>query len=648
MTIVTNKKQSYVWWLGLACVAVILGGYCATISFHGMPPSEGWYTWYAQLINSGKTVYKDFSYLFYPLYIQFISVFCKIFGYNIIALRILGLVLFMAIGIALYILFCKLTSVPSAALASIATAMFLQSEVVQLFYDYIRLFDLFAFIAIYFLVDYMIRLSKNEGRKIPVALMLSALFSTAACMIKQSTGTLLIVYTVVLMVFVALILGKGYTKKLFTDTAWYILVVLVLFGVMLVWIYLNGAAAGFFKNATGDALGAKGGLANVLFRWIVNLGPLMVTQILPAIGFLSFVLVIVVVSRVYIRKREDEGRSEVIIGKKEEGILYKVAAGIRENLVFLFAGALLTGALIIACRKIPEVSEYFFKHYDADMPIYGFILCTICFAIIGFSSIFAVIKFKNTPHKDKVYNIILQILPWFALLGSIFALGYGSGISGGLCESQTALTVGFIIIFLSKVLENSKARIFGMIILTVYTSSFAAACASRKYLDTYNWWHLSEGEIWEAKYVSDNPLLKGIKINSYEKLMYDGVTELIEERTDEDDTIFCFPHIPIFYSLTNRSSETYTQVQWFDVSNIKDIERDVETLKNSPPKAIIYCDVPLGVYDTHEENFNKGEKSQMRIMSDFLVSLIIENGYARERSYYICEGYTVHVYIRVD
>ena len=644
--IATNKNQRYVWWFGLACVAVILGGYCATVSFQGMPPSEGWYTWYAQLINSGKTVYKDFSYLFYPLYIQFISVFCKIFGYNIIAMRILGLVLFMAIGVALYVLFSKLTSAPGAALASIAPAMFLQSEVVQLFYDYIRLFDLFAFIAIYFLVDYMIRFLKQKRRKIPVSLMLSAVFSTAACMIKQSTGTLLIVYTVVLMVFVALILGKDYAKKTVADTVWYVLVVAVLFGIMLIWLYLNGAAAGFFKNATGDALGAKGGLANVLFRWIGALWPLMATHILPAIAFLAFVLVVVAGSRIRIRRREDDKSHEVVIGKKEEGILYKVAAGVKENFILLFAGALLTGALIIACRKTPEISEYFFKRYDGDMPIYGFMLCTICFAIIGFSSIFAVIKFKNSPYKYKVYNVILQILPWFAFLGSIFALGYGSGISGGLCESQTALTVGFIIVFLSKVLENSKARILGMIVLTVYTSSFSAACASRKYLDTYNWWHLSEGEIWEAKYVSDNPLLKGIRMNGYEKQMYDGITEIIENKTEEDDSIFCFPHIPIFYSLTNRSSETYTQVQWFDVSNIKDIEMDIETLKNSPPKAIIYCDVPLGVYDIHEENFNKGEKSQMRTMSDFLISLICENGYSRVGSYYICEGYTVHLYIR--
>lgn len=83
---------------------------CYTIFFKTMPIAEGWYSEYAWLINHGKLPYRDFEYLFFPLYIYFIVGFTKIFGYSIIALRILGIVLFGAIGGGLYWLYSKLFS----------------------------------------------------------------------------------------------------------------------------------------------------------------------------------------------------------------------------------------------------------------------------------------------------------------------------------------------------------------------------------------------------------------------------------------------------------------------------------------------------------------------------------------------------------
>ncbi len=642
----TRDKQRCVWWFGFLCVAAVLGGYCITIGFRGMPPTEGWYTWYAELINNDSVVYRDFSYLFYPFYIQFISFFCSIFGYNILALRILGLILFVAIGIACYLLFSKLVNVPGAAIAAIATTMYLQSEVVQLFYDYIRFFDLFAYLSIYFLVSYMIDLAKNQEKKFSLSIIFSAVFATLACMTKQSTGTLLIVYTIILLLFSALVLDKKRSKKILFDTLCYFLVVFFMFAGMFIWLLVNGAAGAFLKNATGDALGAKGGLVNLLFRWIVNLYPSMLKQIFPAIGLLSCLALVKLSSCIHIRKNEELGNSEVLLNKKTDGIFGKSKADYVENLALLGCGALVIGALIVVCRKFHGVTEYFSNKFDVNMSTFGFVLCTLCFAFIGFSLLFLPFKIKKYPDKEKIYNRILVIFPWFSLLGAIFAIGYGSGLSGGLCESQTALVVGFIIALSAKALENSKIRIVGTAVLIIYGASFSASCASRKYLNTYSWWGLSEGPVWEEQFTAKSPMLAGIKMNQYEKEMYDGVLRIIEEYTNKNDSIFCFPHIPIFYSLTNRGSDTYTQVQWFDVSNIKDIERDIDTLKKSPPKAIIYCSLPEFVYSSHESMFNNNEISQTRIMSDFLLSLVEDNDYELVGAYHLCDGYAVSVYVQ--
>jgi 4-amino-4-deoxy-L-arabinose transferase-like glycosyltransferase len=109
-----------------------------------MPISEGWYTEYAWLINHGELPYRDFEYLFFPLYTYIIAAFTSVFGYSIVALRILGIFVFAGIGAAIYCSLAKLFDNLSGMIGAVTAAIFLQSEIGQLFYDYIRFHDLFA------------------------------------------------------------------------------------------------------------------------------------------------------------------------------------------------------------------------------------------------------------------------------------------------------------------------------------------------------------------------------------------------------------------------------------------------------------------------------------------------------------------------
>ena len=68
---------------GLAMIVILVGIFALYLSNKSMPLPEGWYAYYAQHINNGSSVYKDFEYLFTPLYITFISFFIKIFAANI-------------------------------------------------------------------------------------------------------------------------------------------------------------------------------------------------------------------------------------------------------------------------------------------------------------------------------------------------------------------------------------------------------------------------------------------------------------------------------------------------------------------------------------------------------------------------------------
>lgn len=639
-------KKRIIWWLGLLSVIAILGGYCITIGFRGMPPTEGWYTWYSELINQGKMVYKDFSYLFYPFYIQFIALFCKVFGYSIFTLRILGLIVFCGIGIASYLLFSRLTSAIGATFAAIATTMFLQSEVVQLFYDYIRFMDLFAYLSIYFLVCYMQQIkTRIETERVSKSILFAAVFATLACMTKQSTGTLLIVYTIILLLFVSLVF-KDYldAKKIICDAIGYVSVVILLFGGMFVWLYCNGALGDFFINATGSALAAKGGLVTVLFQWILDTLPAMIKQFPVVIIYLIMIIAIWSMVSFKIKNCNHYLSIELLARKDNSNMCINYSKKKDKDLELILGGSLLLGGIIVVCRKSIFMSNLIVHAFSSNMATFGFVLCSLCFFVLALHFLVCFIRKWKTSDDGNV-QFEIKLLPWFALLGSIFAIGYGGGISGGLCESQTALTVGFSIILLSKALENKKFRTIGIIVLILMSSLFSSACASRKYLNIYSWWGLTEGTIWDAQYVVDHPVLEGIKMNINEYEMYSGVIDRIGIDTNESDTIFCFPHIPILYSLTDRDSITYTQVQWFDMSNIRDIKLDIEKMEKNAPKAIIYCEMPEYVYESHENRFNHSEKSQTRVMSEFLMDFVARNKYTLVDEYNICEGYTIKVYL---
>ena len=159
-----NKDQKIVcFYMALTIGVCFL--YVGIVFNQGMPFAEGWYTYYAQCINNGAIPYKDFEYLFSPIYIYLIAFITKIFGYDLIILRVIGIFFFCIIALGTYLTTVEVIGTKNCWIASIATisaVFYLQSEVVQIFYDYIRLMDIFAIFTVYFLVRYLKKVHQNQ------------------------------------------------------------------------------------------------------------------------------------------------------------------------------------------------------------------------------------------------------------------------------------------------------------------------------------------------------------------------------------------------------------------------------------------------------------------------------------------------------
>lgn len=679
------KVKKCDWWLGFAISAIICMLYATLSANKTMPISEGWYTEYAWLINHGQLPYRDFEYLFFPLYIYFIALFTRLFGYNIIALRFLGVVVFGAIGAALYGIFSKISNSIIGAIAAITTALYLQSEVVQLYYDYIRFHDLFAFITVWLLIClsekcfYSGKLTPSESKDkisqvfcvyiMPAFMMLlgiwgvlknppmqhykrafvfgilvagaivtttlgiknkrkldllnwdiwrsgifTGIFVSLECMVKQSNGILMIAMILVYLLFC----GVSLRKSRFFMAFWGWLCGLMLaFGVMLSLLLASNSFDGFVRCCFKKALGAKGGLANTLFRWIlISLKSLVLQWKFVALFALCIYLPIEIWN---ILRKKNSAREKAGYTEKHWIALVGIMFAMLEAIVVF----------------VPSIAGKLYRHYDTSLPVVCFWVCTFMFFGYAFYLIWIYIK------KAEVSEFASKCFPCFSVLGGVFAQGYGSGMSGGLCESQTALAVGFLVCvtLLVAIKAHLKEIVVCIVAMLIF---FNGTFEARKYIESYSWWGLTQGSLIEHTEVVNVPLLNGIRVRQMDKECYETVYSDVVNNTTEEDKIFTFPHCPIMYTITNRHSDTYTKVQWFDVSSTDSIHADMELLRNDMPKVIVYANVPDFVYEGHESSFSAYQTREMR---EFILNELVPEHYDLLHTVDIGNGFSVSTYV---
>ncbi|MCD7761924.1 MAG: glycosyltransferase family 39 protein [Lachnospiraceae bacterium] len=599
-----NMGTDPVFLIFLIFSVIIPGLYAGILYNQTMPFAEGWYTYYAQCINDGLMPYRDFEYLFSPVYIYFIALVTRIFGYKIIVLRVLGVLFFCIISALLYILICNILETRNkycVAFIAAATAVFyLQSEVVQIFYDYIRMMDIFAILSVLFLVKTVKTAERAES--CTRDLLLCGLFTGLFINVKQNMGLVFLAYAFILLIYVGLYMKKG-IKETGKALLLFLAPIAVLTGIIYAFLFSHGALSAYLQSTGAGAVSTKGGMAKILFGWIVNNS----ASFIRALPFAVIGLCVICLLLFRNEKRKDQA-----IGGHLDS-LYGIA-------FFLAAGALI---LLLAFQKSFAYAVSF-EHYPS--PYLLFLIVFPLFVFWGVCGIADMIRGSALLKKYMLY---------FVVAGSYFAIAFGCGTSGGLAEGQSSLGVALLVTLLFTLLAggtdaqgNNKAEKIVKGAVSIACLFLVLQCADKKMINTYYWWGMDESDFWSNTAVSDIPLLEGIGLSAETKEVYEGIYDAIVNHTEEDDAIFCFPQIPIFYSLCDRTDPgTTTKVQWFDVSTDESIEEDIEYLKENLPKAIILYNTTEETYDSHESAFRNGEVSGTREMREFLYNLVYEYDY---------------------
>jgi len=154
-------------------------------------------------------------------------------------------------------------------------------------------------------------------------------------------------------------------------------------------------------------------------------------------------------------------------------------------------------------------------------------------------------------------------------------------------------------------------------------------CAEKKMRYPFNWWGMDEAKLWENTSSTDKiAIFRGLKLSPETKAVYEDIYDAVTENTEENDTMYCFPQIPVFYSICGRKDPgTYAKVEWFDVTSDKTLQKDIEIIRKNKPKAILIYNTAEYVYASHEKAFRNGNMSGTRKMREFLYNFIFEWDY---------------------
>ncbi|MBQ9778068.1 MAG: glycosyltransferase family 39 protein, partial [Clostridia bacterium] len=505
-----SKRTTLYMCLAAALVCLLYAGLTVT---RGFPPTEGWYSYYAWLINEkGAIPYVDFELLFPPLYVYIIALFTRIFGYGLLALRIFGAVIYAATGVFACLIFEKLTKKPLfSLLAGLFAAAMLQSEAVQIFYDSIRFMDLAAWGSIYFLLCATEHIEKD--RRFPLgldpALIAGAVLAVAASMFKQSSGLIFLLYVFIFLLFAAIVLS--HRRQYLTALGITLGVTALLYGIMVLHLATKGAVSAYLHYNFSAATAAKGGsIFAILFGWIGRSWRMLLLGLAGAALILTLLALCRFLSRRY---PADEHQANW------------------HPLVWL---GLLIGCftLLFAVMTLTFVPWRGVWINDGKM-FTVFMVNALAFATAAIGFIVARIKKWTIPQGAPVFCFFT---------GAVFVLSYAVCTSGGLVESQIAL--GFpLVAMLFLPFLNFRKRQIATLALAVLMLLNTSIGFERKVRFMYSWWGLEVGSLAEQTESVSLPLLRGIRMNAAYAEMYENVAKTVADHTAPGDEIFAFPHI---------------------------------------------------------------------------------------------------------
>lgn len=638
---------------GLLCASILV--YSAIYFNNTYPISEGWGINYAELMFHGKVPYRDFYYYLPPLNLLVDSIFWKLSFGNLLVFRFWYLLQRLAIFVLMFKLLRRYYNPYIVLISSIFAAVLATGDVYDLIGDYNQTLALLTVLLVYCATNFVSSESRQNKLKwlFGAGITLGLLFLT-----KQ---TIFLACTIVYFLALSFICFRDKDKDYLRYCIVVIVGAIIPIGISSIILAVNGAFIPFIEQVFINVDG-KGSLFDIIFSSILTNS---FHAHIWSICFLICGIYIVCSDRkedIKIPRPIQYGIYLIVLGT----ILYLIfyykkyfisfcRQVINQKFVFCAIGLCILSfvCMTLLLKKQKADRNKFIKSYSIMCVASWFVLmgCTRYFtdfaaAIHNEAQIFQLISREYSVYllygaiilliargivsfkSDRTRNDQLMLINCggVALVyASLMACGIGVDIPAhGLkivalytfCESLSFALNSKIISYVIK--GSIVASLFGLCI----------ACVAQKTTCSYSWWGSRMAPASEKIYtVDDVPAMRGIKVSADQKELYETVTKVLRENTDEDSVIYGYPHIKLFNVLMdNYNMDTFVPVLFYDVCADVYVEKELTLLKENLPDIIIWEDIP-GCIETHEKVFREGKTLKQREIINFLFNDAIPNHY---------------------
>ena len=588
-----KQKTEALYDIALLCTAILIYHLFWWNRF--LPIQEGWFLVYSHLIHSGQTLYKDFYFFLQPLYPLIIAAITFVFGEHLIVLRAFGLIEKMALTGVLYLLFRQLVNRPRAVLITAVTIVIYASNTTDVIYSYYQTSLFFGLLSAYLVCHYLDKDLNhiNQSR----ALLLAAGFTGGiAFLVKQTTGLFIPLALMGILSIYGFKQYRRFNRYIFIYGAGFLSGPFI----MAFWLFKKRALSAYVSQVWISGSASKGSLVDILFGFIMRQSKWEYISLL-------FVFILCLMVWLFIRKQEDEAdtMNDPVAGTDDNKVL----------LITIFLMINFVVAYFIESFSLNDVVVFYLYKRDGVKFVFYFIVFML------FVSLYR--SFSLAINRENIH--------WFVLTAVAFGVMYAHGMSYIIEEHSMVPALGLLLAALFKpVTVLNKAKNNLIYLLTFIVIFF---CGQQRYVWPYDWWGWREPSVRTAVKKSDLPGFRGMFISPGTEQVFREVTELIKMNTSDSDSIYIFPHMPIFYFLSGRYPITFAKVHYFDVCSDSCAEKDARKLAAEPPKVIVMEQFPADAWLFHETAFRKGRPSGQRRIYDTINELIKEKTYRRVGSF---------------
>lgn len=640
--IVQKRSVKFAW--AIALVAVILF-YSSLYFFNTYPTTEGWGINYAELIGSGMVPYRDFYYYLPPLNIWVDALLWRLSGGLLLVYRAWRLAERIGILLLVFNYLSRYFNSSVVWLGCAFTGILYTGNVYDLFGDYNQTPALLAMLLIYCATGFADRKGNNSRYSF---LLIGGIILGGMFLLKQPVFVAsFAVFFLCFSAFCFKYRDKHYLSYCGTIAAGLVLPIIPAF----VYLASNNAFQPFVEQVFLNVDG-KGSLYNIMLGRLI----LQFTKY-RALQMALLIIGVTLLFKYY--SARNKGTKWSFYAKKIGLIvvLVSILIGYRDcivELLLLFQKYPLECGIMLASLlpfiTIELLNKYKKKLIPASIEVLSIASGVIISALCVFNSETFTRDFvqQNPDMKTRIYELIEGDFSTIIFFVTVSLCFYFFSRKDSRSDALFFFTSGALSLIYECIMNSNyqivaRVFMFSLPLIICCTFSFkidqrgivtiwkfllgstcvllSVVCIAQKCNSAYTWWGWTDYSVHEKVYPVDIPALKGLKLSAEQKEIYEEITKLVEENSDEDDVVWGYPHIKIFNVLTNRyKMSTFMPVLFYDVSADSYVAEEVSRLKENPPDIIIWETIP-NCLEVHESAFREGKLLKQREIVDWFHSV---------------------------